>query len=206
MDDVLHCFREAVMDEQDHNGMNALTALRPATLADLDAVYALETAGFPSGIVERKSVFARRITVFPEGFLLRDSAPGRGLSAYFCTEIWRDWPGAGGAPAGLERFQLDHDIGVFHDPAGTVLYLASMTVAPGQRGHGAGRTLFREGISAMRGRFPALERMVLMVNEVWAGARAIYAGEGFAERGRIEGFFRAEGDHPRAAIIMERAL
>jgi ribosomal protein S18 acetylase RimI-like enzyme len=196
--------------------MPAMSSLRPATLHDLDAVYALETAGFAPGIVETKPVFARRIAAFGAGFLVRESAlPDWSLEAYFCTEIWTGWPpGREGAKAGgsgvtcgpdglTERFALNHDIGAFHDPSGRVLYLASMTVAPPLRGRGAGRALFRDGLAAMRGAFPRLEGAALIVNEAWTGARAIYSGEGFTETGRLPAFFHASGEAPRAAIVME---
>jgi hypothetical protein len=117
--------------------MPYMSALRPATLHDLDAVYALEFAGFVPGIVEEKPVFARHIESFGAGFLVRESAePGWPLEAYFCTEIWAGWP-AGTAPL-AERFALNHDIGAFHDPAG--------------------RALFRDGLAAMRAAFPGLGR------------------------------------------------
>lgn len=200
-----------------------MPALRTASIEDLDAVYRLEAAGFAPGIAEDRAVFARRIAAFPEGFLVRETAAAPGepalsaaedwpLSAYFCGEIWADWPLAGGTGGGgrmdastlRARFELNHDIGAYHDPEGRSLYLASMTVAPFLRGQGAGRRLFREGLAAMRARFGALEQAVLIVNEAWTGARAIYAGEGFTASGRLADFFHAEGEASQAAIVMER--
>ena len=194
------------------------TRLRRATLADLNAVYRLETAGFVPGIVEEQAVFARRIAAFPEGFLVLESDAGdreaagagapRALLGYFCAEIWSavvprdrgqpDWP--------VERFHLNHDIGRFLDRAGSVLYNASMTVDPACRGSGLGRRLFGQAINHLCGDFPALRQAVLIVNEHWAGARAIYADAGFAVTGCLEGFFQPQVGPIGAAIMMERAL
>ncbi len=194
--------------------MSPLPALRPATLGDLDAIYQLETAGFVPGIVEEKAVFARRISHFPGGFLVRPWPPaespgaGSGLAAYFCGEIWTEWPGLSGRGVGAktawaERFQLNHDIANWHDPQGSVFYLASMTVAPALRGTGAGRALFQDGIACMTKAFPHLRHLVLIVNEAWAGARALYQAAGFDETGRLPDFFNARNDVPQAAIVME---
>jgi ribosomal protein S18 acetylase RimI-like enzyme len=81
-----------------------------------------------------------------------------------------------------------------------------MTVDPVSRGGGLGRRLFRSGLARMRQDFPVLDHAVLIVNEHWAGARAIYAAEGFIVTGRLEGFFKPESGPAGDAVIMERAL
>jgi ribosomal-protein-alanine N-acetyltransferase len=179
---------------------------RRAVPADLDAIYGLEKAGFVPGIIEEKAVFAERIRVFPEGFLVLDGPAG--LAGYFCAEIWSGpaSPADGGPGAMVERFRLNHAIGDFLDRSGSLLYVASMTVAPSRRGTGLGRQLFRWGAGRLCRDFPALRRAVLIVNEQWSGARAIYAGEGFAETGRLPGFFRPDSGPAGDALVMERSL
>lgn len=168
--------------------------LRPAGPADLDTVMFLEESGFPAGIVEDRAVFARRISAFPQGFLLAgDPAWG-----YFCAEIWSSWDAAD-----PRRFDLGHDIAAYLDPDGDTLYVASMTVEPGSRGAGRGRRLFRAGLDRMFTGFPRLRRAVLIVNEHWNGARAIYRSEGFWETGTIPGFFQPREGAVGAAVIMK---
>lgn len=167
--------------------------LRFASLADLDAVMSLEEAGFPAGIVEDRAVFSRRISTFPEGFLLAgDPAWG-----YFCTEVWSGWDAED-----PHRFDLGHDIASYLDRAGDTLYVASMTVAPANRGTGRGRALFRAGIDAMVTQYPGLRRAVLIVNEHWHGARRIYEAEGFQVTGGIPEFFRPDHGETGSALIM----
>lgn len=171
--------------------------LRTALSNDLDDIMTLEEAGFGPGIVEERPVFARRLAAFPEGFLV--ACDGDEVWGYFCAEVWSSW--SWDDPA---RFDLGHDIGHYLDPAGTVLYIASMTVVPHRRGGGRGRWLFRGALDALGRRFPRLETAVLIVNEHWHPARAIYAREGFVERGRLPGFFCPEGEPPADAVVMER--
>ncbi|MBS1197826.1 MAG: hypothetical protein H6R18_1611 [Proteobacteria bacterium] len=174
--------------------------LRHATPADLECVMALETAGFPPGIVEEAAVFAQRITTFPEGFLLAGSA-GKPPCGYFCTEIWSGWDLSNPA-----RFDLGHDITNWLDRHGEILYLASMTIAPQQRGTGFGRALFRAGLKQMSQSFPQLREAVLIVNKHWPQARKIYDSEGFCEVARLPAFFRPDDDLAGDAIVMSAPL
>lgn len=174
--------------------------LRHAEPADLACIMALETSGFAPGIVEESSVFAQRIATFPEGFLLAEKA-GKPPCGYFCTEIWSAWDLRDPA-----RFDLGHDIAGWLDRQGKTLYLASMTIAPQQRGSGLGRTLFRAGLEHMTQTFPQLREAVLIVNEHWKEARAIYASEGFGEVTRLPDFFQPDAGPAGDAIVMIRFL
>jgi len=167
--------------------------LRRATLDDLDAVMALETAGFPAGIVEQRAVFARRIAVFPEGFLLAldEAATPWG---YFCAEIWSQ----------QGSFDLGHDIEATLDRGGDTLYIASMTVAPEARGSGRGRALFQRALHVLQAEFPAVRKALLIVNEHWTGARRLYGDAGFVEEVRLPEFFRPEGGPVGAAVVMKK--
>ncbi|OQA33808.1 MAG: Mycothiol acetyltransferase [Betaproteobacteria bacterium ADurb.Bin341] len=175
-------------------------SVRRATLADLDTVMALETSGFAPGIVEDRAVFAQRIAVFPEGFLLAEET-GKPPCGYFCTEIWMDWDVCDPA-----RFDLGHDIADWLNRQGEMLYLASMTIAPQQRGTGLGRRLFRAGLDQMAQTFPHLREALLIVNEHWQEARKIYASEGFGEIARLPAFFQPDGGPMGDAIVMTRFL
>ncbi len=174
--------------------------LRRASLADLDAVMALEKSGFAPGIVEEATVFAQRIAAFPEGFLLAE-AGGSSPCGYFCAEIWAEWNLHDPA-----RFDLGHNLADWLDRQGQTLYVASMTIAPKKRGSGLGRALFRAGLEGMANTFPQLREAILIVNEHWPEARNIYAGEGFSEIARLPAFFQPDGSPAGDAIVMKRPL
>ncbi len=176
-----------------------LLQLRQATPADLAAIMALEYAGFAAGIVEDEAVFSHRLAAFPEGFLLAEI--GGKPCGYFCAEIWRDW-----SPTESERFDLGHDVTHWLQRDGTVIYIASMTLAPEFRGGGMGYSLLRRSLDSMADRFPALNEAVLIVNEHWHAARRIYAQAGFSECGRLPGFFVPVCDTVGDAILMTGPL
>lgn len=175
--------------------------LRIADPSDLNAVYALETEGFVPGIRESIEVFDRRIRQFPRGFLL--GSLGSQVVGYFCSEIWTS---ADIYHQNLDCFHLGHDIGQFLNPEGSCLYIASMTVSSGVRGGGWGGELFRRSLEWMKSSFPRLRSAVLIVNEHWTSAQAIYLRSGFQTAGRIERFFHPENSPSGAALIMEKAL
>ena len=174
-------------------------SVRRASLADLDAIMALEMSGFAPGIVEDSAVFAQRIAAFPEGFLLAEA--GGKPCGYFCAEIWAEWNLHDPA-----RFDLGHNLAEWLDQQGETLYVASMTITPQQRGSGLGRALFRAGLEEMANTFPQLREVILIVNEHWREARNIYAGEGFSEMARLPAFFQPDDGLPGDAIVMTRLL
>jgi len=161
---------------------------------------ALETAGFPPGIVEDREVFFRRIEAFPEGFLV--AIEGDRIHGYICAEIWSQWPHPSD-PQDEGRFDLGHDIGSWLDRDGDTLYVASMTVAPDRRG-GVGRHLFARSLEYWRREFPGVRQVVLIVHEHWVAARRIYQTAGFEEVGRLPGFFRPEGGPVGTALILKK--
>lgn len=157
--------------------------LKAATLDDLDLIIRLEQDGFEPAVRENESVYAQRIQVFPEGALL--GYVGRDCVGCFFSEIWH-----GETLAQPGSFALGHDIAERHDPVtGTSLYVSSITVDPAYRGNGLGASLFRDCIERVGRCFPRIDSVHLLVSESWANARAIYRKSGFAEIGRLPGFF-----------------
>lgn len=168
--------------------MDTIT-LSPATPRDIDRIMTLEEQGFDSGNRELRAVYEGRIRVFPQGALMAHSG-GNCIGCLFC-EIWR----ASRRPL-VEHFALGHDILERHEPlTGTELYISSMTVSPAFRGKGMGAQLLRGGMDHAARKFPQLTSAVLLVNETWERARAIYEAAGFREVVRFERFF-----NPRAAV------
>jgi ribosomal protein S18 acetylase RimI-like enzyme len=156
----------------------------PARMDDLPAIMRLERAGFAPAIVERESVFAARLATFPEGLLLlRDAATG-GACGYIAMERWACDPGV--EPA---AYALGHDPAPRYSPSGTVLYTASMAIAPALRGLGLGAGFFRETRALVLRKAPEIDLELLIVRESWRGARRIYESAGFRVRATIPGLF-----------------
>jgi len=175
--------------------------LRRVGTADLEAVMALERMGFPPGIFEERAVFERRLEVFPEGLLLAETA-GRVPVGYLCAEVWTAWDGP--ADFDARRFHLGHDAARWLDRRGNSLYVASMTVAPAFRGGGTGQELFRRAVERLLDEFPLVRRVVLVVNEHWPAARAVYRKEGFTEVGYLPGFFRPQEGPVGDAVVLKK--
>ena len=174
--------------------------LRAATPYDIDQIMALEEQGFDAGNRELRAVYEARVETFAPGALMAHLGENC-VGCFFC-EIWRSSPFPG-----VEYFTLGHDISERHEPlAGTELYVSSMTIAPAFRGQGLGAQLLRGGIGHVTSRFPQLSSAVLLVNETWARARAIYTEVGFCEIVRFERFFEPHAGVCEDGIVMRRFL
>lgn len=183
--------------------------LRDATLNDIDDIMNIEYFSFSEGIREDEEVFRKRVEVFPKGFILLVDETGS-AKGYFASEIW-DLPAfaqsaseSSGVDASL--FTLNHDISDHHTVSGNTLYISSFALLPECRGSGMGDKFFNEAVARIRSAFPGLTQSVLIVNESWVRARAIYKKRGYEECGTIPLFFKPEGDAPQSAIIMTGAL
>lgn len=171
-----------------------------ASQADLDRIMDLERQGFAAGHREERAAYAQRIAAFPQGSLMAR----RGENCVGCvfSEIWRAAPELDAA-----HFTLGHDICERHDPvAGTELYISSMTLSPTVRGQGLGKPLLLGCLAHVAQAFPQLKTAVLLVNADWAPARRIYAGVGFVEVARLDGFFDAGDGVPQDGIVMRRPI
>ena len=171
-----------------------------ASADDLDRIMVLEQQGFAAGHREQRAAYAQRIATFAHGSLMA----WRGADCVGCvfSEIWRATP-----QLDATHFTLGHDIRSRHDPVnGCELYISSMTLAPSVRGQGLGAPLLSGCLSQVAAAFPQLKSAVLLVNATWTPARRIYAGLGFAEVARLDGFFRPEDAPPQDGLVMRMAL
>jgi ribosomal-protein-alanine N-acetyltransferase len=159
----------------------------------------LEAAGFAPGIREDRDVYAQRIAVFPEGSLIAE-ADGRPAGCIFCEirTARTQWAAS--------DFQLGHDIAARHDPSGSVLYVASMTLDPSLRGQGLGGSFFNGAIDHIMRRFPLIDSSILLVNATWTAAREIYSRSGFDEVLTLQGFFTPRDAAPEDGIVMRKRL
>lgn len=171
-----------------------------ATANDLDRIMDLERQGFAAGHRELRSAYAQRIATFPQGSLM--AWLGADCVGCVFSEIWRAPP-----QPDATHFTLGHDIRERHDPVGgTELYISSMTLAPAARGQGLGSPLLRACMTHVAKAYPVLTSVVLLVDANWVAARRIYAGAGFVEVARLDGFFGASGGAPEDGIVMRRLL
>jgi len=170
--------------------------LAEATLHDLDRIMDMEAKGFAPGNTELREVYELRIRTFPQGSLIAYS--GSEYVGCIFSEIWKEsfLPVA-------EHFALGHDIFERHDPVfGTELYITSMTISPAFRGKGLGSQLFLGCINRVAAAYPQLTSALLLVNETWVQARAIYEGAEFREVVRFKNFFSPDGMTHEDGIVM----
>lgn len=160
---------------------------------------ALERAGFAEGNREGRDVYARRIAHFPQGALM--ACLGTRVVGCAFMEIWPWHP----QPA-ADLFTLGHDVTLSHDPRGTELYVASMTLDPQTRGQGLGRPLMLESLRQLASGFPHLASALLLVNTAWPRARAIYESLGFVEVAHLPGFFAPTVHAREDGLVMRRPL
>lgn len=179
--------------------MDELT-LRRAEPADLDRIMELERLGFAAANRESRAVYAQRMAAFADGSLV--ACRERDVVGCFFAEIWRDV-----AHFDAEQFALGHDILARHDPLrGDTLYVSSMTIDPILRGGGVGARLFKSCLGRVLGQFAQLRSVVLLVNEHWRPARAIYVAAGFEEVARLAGFFSPDATAREDGIVMRRPV
>jgi ribosomal protein S18 acetylase RimI-like enzyme len=176
--------------------MEPTIILAEATLHDLDQIMEMEAKGFAPGNTELREVYELRIKTFPQGSLIAYS--GSEYAGCIFSEIWKELP----LPV-VEHFALGHDILERHDPVlGTELYITSMTISPAFRGKGLGSQLFLGCIDRAATAYPQLTSALLLVNETWVQARAIYEAAGFREVVRFKNFFNPDGRPYEDGIVM----
>ncbi len=168
-----------------------------ASEADLSEIMRIENASFDPAIRESEETYLDRIRACPECCTVlaeKNAQLPRLISGYLSAEIWSHIP----APT-VESYCLGHAASTRHDKNGKILYVSSFAVDPLSRG-GTGRLFFRESLSLIESRHPAIERIVFIVHEAWLAARHIYETECFRYTGEIPGFF-ADGGR---ALVMEK--
>lgn len=182
-----------------------MIVLKNAGLSDICDIMRIENASFSENIREDRKIFEERIRIFPEGFVLfcEEDDPGKKQSGkiqgYFSTELWKSVPEA-------ESFSVGHSIKNLHSENGKTIYISSFALLPEIRGKGNGTRLFNEALLFIKEKLRAeknieIEREVLLVNEIWEGARHIYGKSGFKETRKIRNAF----PDSEYGIVMERS-
>jgi predicted amidohydrolase/ribosomal protein S18 acetylase RimI-like enzyme len=142
------------MDETERNLMGTTRAansrnaaakavIRQATLADIDAIVALNKEAYPKlaeeGVVWKRANLESHLRVFPEGQAVAE-VNGRIVGA--CSSLIVNF---GRDPYREHTWAGITDAGMFfnHDPFGDTLYGADVNVHPNQRGHGIAKRLYQ---------------------------------------------------------------
>ena len=173
--------------------------LRTATLSDLDAIMRIEEASFIPEIQEDREVFKKRIEVCPSCFLVFEfeGRVGGYLSAEFMDHI----------PLAADELKLGH----FPAPAESndvknqFIYISSFALLPEFRGGGNGRKMWNEALKYFRNKFSPTG-FLLLVNELWGGAKHIYSESGFETISIFENFFPCDGEGFSNGILMKNLL
>lgn len=148
-----------------------MVQLRPATIADLPQIIALDQQIFGSyGADESPDVIAARLTVFPAGCAVLVEATTQDDAAailgYLTTEKWTT----------LREPALDEDPRLTHQPTGVILNITTLAIAPAQQGRGLGAQLVAHAIKLAQ-----QEGCTAIVLET-AWAARFYEQHGFVKR------------------------
>lgn len=131
------------------------TSVRPATLADVDGVVAIEREAFsdPWSPKSFRELLGRGDVVFDVAVRAADAGEGESVVGFVIV------------------YTVDHEGD-----------LANIAIDAAARGRGEGRRLLRHALESARGR--GVEHLFLEVRESNLAARALYDSEGFMEVGR----------------------
>ncbi|CAN5818640.1 hypothetical protein BH10CHL1_BH10CHL1_37100 [soil metagenome] len=120
---------------------NPNVVLRPATLADLPQIIAMDQALFGAyGAAEDPVVISARLAVFPAGCVILEEKLDEGLLAtlagYLTTEKW----------AAVREPALDEDPHLTHKPNGRILNITTLAVGSAYQKRGLGELLLQQAI------------------------------------------------------------
>ncbi len=177
--------------------------LRKATLSDLDSIMKIEKASFIPQIQEEREVFKQRILRCPELFLVFEDQKSLNLSngpvGYLCAETMQKLPKA------PQDLQLGHLPALSGASAVPYIYISSFALLPEFRGGGNGRKMWNESMEYFKQEFSP-SALLLLVNELWCGAKHIYSESGFETIRIFEDFFPCEDGSFSNGILMQNLL
>lgn len=174
--------------------------IRNAEEKDINGIMQVERDAFIECIREEESVFLERIQAFPGGFFVLTDDDNDCIAGYFSSELWES------VPIDSHFFKLGHSAHEFHKDKGEVLYISSIGLRKEYLGKKLGDFLFNEAVKEICTHNLQVKQIVLLVNEVWMGARHIYTKAGFTEYDEIEGFFPALDGVNTKGILMRKSV
>lgn len=176
--------------------------------SDIYDIMKIEHSAFIPEIQESKETFEERLYTFPQGFfILSNSFQDSTLEikktqiiGYFSSEIWNEIPKTN------DIFLLGHSSKKAHKINGSILYFSSFALLPSFQGKHLSEPFLKECLSSICKSFPNIEKIVLLVNEEWLGARHLYKKLGFTDSRIIKDFFPSLNQNKKKSdgIIMEK--
>lgn len=189
--------------------------LRNATPSDLDSIMKVEKASFISEIQESREVFEQRILRCPELFLIFEQKGQRQnynkscneIVGYLCAEVINQ------IPHSAEELHLGHypseykksDKGDRDKGDRVIVYISSFALMPEFRGEGNGKKCWQAALDFLNKTIEP-DSFLLLVNELWDGAKHIYSTSGFNEICMFENFFPKEGGGFSNGILMQNLI
>ena len=178
--------------------------LRKALISDLDDIMQVEKSSFILPIQEDRAVFEERIRLCPDLFLVfEDDGAGSGekVLGYLSAEIMEKIPETRG------ELKLGHKpipvkkSSILNSKSSPYIYISSFALLPQARGGGFGKKMWNMSLAYFQENFPTCN-FLLLVNEVWQGAKHIYQTSGFETLRTFTDFFPTESTSFTAGILM----
>lgn len=173
--------------------------IRYATENDINDIMQIEKDSFAPGICETREVFLERLRFCDKYFLIAEDKVQDKVFAYCVAEKWRD------IPENDDSYLLNHHSGKTHIFDGSVLYLSSFALLGSYRGKGMGKRLFDLFLQFFIDNDSLIKKSLLLVNEEWKSAIAIYKAKGFVPIKRINNFF-IQNKRKTSAFVMKKEI
>lgn len=208
--------------------------IRTAVSDDIDDIMKIESEGFIPSIQEKRSVFEKRILLCPQLFLIFEETGSHKAAGYLCAEIMNKIPTCAQEIAlnhqpedflqrGTERkCENSHFLSV---PLCNCIYISSFSILPQFRGQGNGGKLWNQSLDFLKNctlnsesqnagksnsdpytAHSPVSCFILLVNDLWKGARHIYEKSGFKQINVFKDFFPAESNAFSDGILMKKDL
>jgi ribosomal-protein-alanine N-acetyltransferase len=177
-----------------------MVRFREAVLSDINNIMALERACFNRDTQESEHTYLERIETFPQGFIVMETAnrmAGTEFLGAVSSELWEYKPSIA-----RDSFTLRHSIKKQLKLTGDELYISSIGIFPEYRKCGYGKLLFRELLHRVKVSFPLVVKGILLINEEWKHARALYANNGFHDAAVFDDFFISDNGIKTKGIVM----
>ena len=108
-------------------------------------------------------------------------------------------------PKAPQDLQLGHLPALSGASAVPYIYISSFALLPEFRGGGNGRKMWNESMEYFKQEFSP-SALLLLVNELWCGAKHIYSESGFETIRIFEDFFPCEDGSFSNGILMQNLL
>ncbi|MCQ2591887.1 MAG: GNAT family N-acetyltransferase [Treponema sp.] len=170
-------------------------SIRQAKPEDISQIMKVEKNAFIPQIQEEEKVFSKRIELCPSLFFVFEA--DEKIFGYFCAEYLSK------VPEKPDELKLGHTP---EDSLATkkILYISSFAILSDFRGQGLGKKLWADAVKKLEEKKP--EKIFLLVNKVWTGAKHIYEQSGFSVLKTFPMFFPTDTNELSDGILMVKNL